>query len=188
MLGGRTRLILGACIRARNLHQRAPPSTRLLLACWSGYTARMRYRGTPVLVFLAVVLACAHVRQQYAAYEGPDAVRKGEGGTKFTVDGVDFWTTGSPPRQYRILGILTDTRRDKRIAAASFAPDIAERVAEVGGNAVIYIDESTKYVGTYSTGHATATSYGNTASANAYGYGVAISDKSTQLLVIRYED
>lgn len=131
---------------------------------------------------------CAHVNQQYAAYEGRNAEQQGEGGTRFSSDGIDFWTTGMPPRRYKILGVLTDTRRNQKFAAASFASDVATKVREIGGNAVIYQNEGTEYIGTYNMGQATATSYGNTANVVGSGFGVAISNKSTQLLVIKYLD
>jgi len=130
------------------------------------------------------LFACAHVTQQYAAYEGRNAELQGEGGTKLTSDGIDFWTTGAPPRRYKILGILTDTRRNQRFAAASFAADVAAKVKEVGGDAVLYQNESKEFVGTYNMGQATAHSYGSTV--NASGFGMAISNKSTQMLVIKY--
>jgi len=76
---------------------------------------------TVIVVMVAFALTgCAHVHQQFAAYDGPTKVFKGEGGTKVTNDGIDFWTTGSPSKNYRVLGILTDQRRDQRFAASSF--------------------------------------------------------------------
>ncbi len=33
----------------------------------------------------------------------------GSGGTKITTDGVDFWTSGNPPRAYLVLGVLMDS-------------------------------------------------------------------------------
>jgi hypothetical protein len=139
-----------------------------------------------VLVLALSAPACAHVHQQYAAYEGRDADRQGDGGTKMSADGIDFWTTGAPPRRYRVLGILTDTRRDRRIAAESFPSDVAEKVKEVGGDAVLYLTESKDFVGTYSAANATATTYGNSTHASGSGFGVAINNKTKQMVVIKY--
>lgn len=83
---------------------------------------------------------------------------------------------------------MTDTRRNQKFAAASFASDVAAKVREIGGNAVIYQNEGTEYIGTYNMGQATATSYGNTANVVGSGFGVAISNKITQMLVIQYLD
>jgi hypothetical protein len=101
-------------------------------------------------------------------------------------DGIDFWTTGAPPRRYRILGVLTDTRRDQWIAAGSFASDVAQKVKKVGGDAVIYMNESKEFVGTYNAANATATSSGNTTRASGSGFGVAINNRTTQMVVIKY--
>jgi hypothetical protein len=161
----------------------------------------MKYGQQVILVVTVVALVgCAHVQQQFAAYDGPDKVFKGEGGTKVNNDGIEFWTTGSPPRNYRVLGILTDQRRDQRFSASNFAPDVAAEVKRVGGDAVVILDEAKEFVGTYSTGTATAsTTDSATASGRSLygqsntttfgsGTGIAIRNKITRLLVIKYVD
>jgi hypothetical protein len=147
-----------------------------------------------------MLLACAHVRQNYAAYDGPAKVYVGEGGTKTIADGIEFWTTGSPPRGYQVLGILTDQRRDNAIGRGSFSGDVAAYVRSVGGDAVLYMSEAKEFLGTYSQRSAMATTtanaqaYGNAAygtsrtTASSQGMSVAIRNKATQLLVVRYVD
>jgi hypothetical protein len=136
------------------------------------------------MLWVLAFTSCAHVQQQFAAYEGSTNVFKGQGGTKVTSDGVDFWTTGSPPRNYQVLGILTDQRRDQHFAASSFGSDVAAEAKRVGDNAVVILDEGKEFVGTYST--ASATVSGRFASGS--GIGVAVRDKITRLLVIKYVD
>lgn len=156
---------------------------------------------TIVVVMVAFALAgCAHVHQQFAAYHGPTKVFKGEGGTKVTNDGIDFWTTGSPPKNYRVLGIPTDQRRDQRFAASSFGSDVAAEAKRVGGNALVILDEAKEFIGTYSTGTATSSTTGSAIAAGhslygqsnttafGSGTGFAIRDKITRLLVIEYVD
>lgn len=147
-----------------------------------------------------VLTSCAHVRQQFAAYEGPQSIMRGEGGTKVVYDGVDLWTTGTPPRSYQVVGVLTDTRRDQRFSAASFGSDVATEVRKVGGTAIILVSESSQFLGTVTTTQATAStratasSLGN--STTGYGTGnlfgtsdtAVISDKTTRLLVTKYLD
>ncbi len=152
-----------------------------------------------VAAFLSLA-ACAHVHQEYAEYDGPVQVLKGEGGTKTITDGVEFWTTGSPPRNYRVIGILSDQRRDQRFARASFGSDVADQVKRAGGDAVVYLDEAKEFVGTYShasgtsTTTASATAIGNSAygrsstNSSASGFGIAVRNKITRLLVIKYVD
>jgi hypothetical protein len=42
----------------------------------------------------------------FSPWEGASA-RIGQGGAKETVDGVDLWTMGDPPRPYHVLGLIT---------------------------------------------------------------------------------
>src|SRR4029453_8319360 len=57
-------------------------------------------------VFLA---GCASTDFQPLESQGP-VVAQGQWGTRKVVDGVDIWTTGAPPRKYRVLGVINDTR------------------------------------------------------------------------------
>lgn len=160
----------------------------------------MKLFGLALLVAVFGLEGCAHVQQQFAKYEGPDKTFTGTGGTKVTNEGIDFWTTGSPPRNYKVLGILTDQRRDQRFAASSFGPDVAAEVKRAGGDAVVILDEAKEFIGTYSTSTATASTFGSaqasgssaygrsTTTAIGSGSGVAIRDKITRLLVIKYVD
>lgn len=129
---------------------------------------------------------CAHVKQNFSAYEGKNSIQEGEGGTKEVFDGVEIWTSGAPPKKFKVLGVLTDQRRDQRFAAAGFGQSVAKKIREHGGDAAIVLDSESKFLGTYSSGSATAYSHGNSASAYGSGYGVAISDKITSLMVVKY--
>ena len=144
-------------------------------------SGRFLFVASPLIIAFA---SCAHVQQQFAAYEGSTNIFKGQGGTKITSEGIEFWTTGSPPRNYQVLGILTDQRRDQRFAASSFGSDVAAEAKRIGGDAVVILDEAKEFVGTYSTGSATAvgpTAFGS-------GMGFAIRDKITRRLIIKYVD
>lgn len=86
---------------------------------------------------------------QFAPYEGPAAVKVGEGGTKITVAGVDFWTTGAPPRRYRVLGILTDTRYEAWGKKAVGSKGVAARIRELGGDAAVVLGRQDRSSGAY---------------------------------------
>lgn len=61
-----------------------------------------------VATALAATLAVAGCGTvSYAPYEGRDNVYEGKGGTKVTQEGIDFWTYGTPPRRYAIIGIVS---------------------------------------------------------------------------------
>lgn len=85
---------------------------------------------------------------EYATYEGPDAVQTGRGGSKVTKNGVDFWTVGTPPRRFQVLGVLTDSRTDQLLQGNAIgSKGLAKRVLAVGGHALIVADQNERYAG-----------------------------------------
>jgi hypothetical protein len=126
---------------------------------------------------MAIVLAIgastpAFAKMEFAAYQG-DAIRQGEGGTVVKKNGVDFWTTGTPPRKYKVLGVITD-KRSEDIFGKTAVDDkkLAKKVGELGGTAVIIMDESTSSGG------------------GLFVSGVYVEDKkfTTRFLVVQYID
>jgi hypothetical protein len=85
---------------------------------------------------LAILCGCAG-HTQYTAYEGA-RVEQGTGGTRVVVSGIDIWNHGTPPRSYKILGILDDHRGTGWIAQAGFYDDLAKQAKAAGGDAVIF--------------------------------------------------
>lgn len=84
----------------------------------------------------------------YATYDGADAIQTGSGGAKVTKNGVDFYTTGTPPRRFQVLGILTDSRTDKLLQGNAIgSKGLAKRVLAVGGHALVVADQGTRYAG-----------------------------------------
>lgn len=94
-----------------------------------------------VLALAASLLVAtpALARNEFAPFEGPNAERVGEGGTKQTKNGIDYWTSGTPPRRYRILGILTDQRYLGWGPRILDSKSVAKEIREAGGNAAIVI-------------------------------------------------
>lgn len=94
------------------------------------------------------VAAPAVAGVEFASYEGPDAVQTGSGGAKVTKEGVDFWTQGTPPRRYQVLGFLTDKRKDKLFSGKAVGSSgLAKRVQKHGGDALILADQNSQYAG-----------------------------------------
>jgi hypothetical protein len=96
------------------------------------------------LVLVVVLAGCSTT--QFSKYEG-DSVRQGTGGTKTVVDGVDFWTNGTPPRKYQVLGIIKDQRLNKPLIMISRDGTLASEVKKQGGDALIILGESSQYLG-----------------------------------------
>jgi hypothetical protein len=92
--------------------------------------------GISLILTSAPALAGAKIT--YSAYEGPASIKTGEGGTKITKNGIDYWTSGTPPRQYEVIGMVQD-RRDEAWDGGNAigSPSIAKKVRAAGGDAVI---------------------------------------------------
>ena len=136
----------------------------------------------------------ANAAPQFLSYEGRNAVREGEGGEKRTVNGVDFWMDGSPPRRFKILGSLKDRRHKTgllgMVRMAGLDDDIAKAALAVGANAVILISEGDEVVGHIANVDTTINGYqsGNSfnGSANTFGYGSDIKKRNSKYIVIQY--
>jgi len=138
-----------------------------------------------VILFLATLAAPASAGKRFMAYEGRDAIQDGVGGTKVTTDGIDFWTTGTPPHRFQVIGIIDDKRGGGWMAGKAIgAHSIAKMIRDAGGNAALVLDQSSAVTGFVHGGQATA--YGNT----AYGSGwtAAVEKISTRFVVVKYLD
>ena len=172
-----------ACLKAA-----APCDYAWLLTpglCWrlNGYLGKgfslkhIIYGITAAFALALSAPAFAQAKIDFAIYEGPPKVVTGEGGTKITKNGIDYWTTGTPPRRYQVIGFVQD-RRDELMDGghAIGSPSIASKVKGAGGNAVIV--ESQEEVG----------KTGGMGSINPYfGFLAMGGSKSvTRMLVIKY--
>src|SRR5437870_12522601 len=101
-----------------------------------------------LFLILVMALFCAGCAStDFQAWEGRNSVIEGHGGTRKVVDGVDIWTTGDPPRRFRILGILDDERPGGIIPMAELKHDVAKKARERGGDALIVISSSSQLAG-----------------------------------------
>jgi hypothetical protein len=148
-------------------------------------------------MLLAATLALAACSTTYYTYSG-SPVYTGQGGASKNVNGIDFWVIGTPPRKFRIIGYIEDSRKRGLIENATRDPNVADKAKAAGGDAVIRTGDFEQYVGTVSsaTGNAYTTGnasfVGNTAQFNASttASGTAVSIPifwhNSQYLVIKY--
>lgn len=143
----------------------------------------------------AGVSSAAQAAPKFAAYEGKNSISEGEGGTKATVDGIEFWEKGAPPRKFQVLGSLTDERHASGILGmirmASLDKDIAAAAKKAGGDAVILVGEGQRVVGMATTGNSNV--FGNFSAtgsfnANSFNSGVtsAIRKNDVEYVVVKY--
>jgi hypothetical protein len=148
-----------------------------------------------VLAFTAVVgmaalAAPAHAGTQLLAYDGPDAVKHGQGGEKKVVDGVEFWLEGSPPHRFQVLGVLEDERLKTGliglIRMSSLEKDMARLAHQAGGDAVILADEHDNLQGVIGSSFGSA--YGNRYGAwgSATSYSSPVESRASKYVVVKY--
>ena len=138
-----------------------------------------------ILLFVTFIfIGCANT--EYKPFESKQTVFEGKGGTKIVVDGIDIWDNGDPPRKFKVLGIIDDKRGGGRLPMSSLRSDIARKAREAGGEAVIQLNSQSQIAGYYSSGSASAHSYGN--SATAYGSSIAMPVRRnvSKFMVIKY--
>lgn len=61
-------------------------------------------------ISLLVVLLAACSTTRFYPHEARENEHLGKGGSRFTVEGIDVWFNGEPPRTYAILGYIEDPR------------------------------------------------------------------------------
>ena len=146
-----------------------------------------------LFVFCAVP-TIAFAAPEFLQYEGRNAVHDGQGGERKTVEGIDFWLKGDPPRHYQVLGSLNDKRHKTGLYGAirmsGLESDIAKAARAAGGDAVIIDgeqDETTAVVGS-AFGNVNGTYGGGAFNANRSTVGItrAIKDHDSQYIVVKY--
>jgi len=129
-------------------------------------------------IFAALLIATnIALAQEFLPYEGRDAVREGDGGTKKIVDGIEFWADGAPPKQFKLLGYITDRRHKSglfgMISMSSLETDVAAAAKTNGGDAVILVSSEAETVGTTGSSRGSAqgraNSFGGTTTARSTG-------------------
>ena len=174
-------------LAATRSHRRIPMTSRLASLTLLAAT-----------LFLAGCLATT----TFKAFDDGGAHYVGKGGAREVVDGVEIWSDGSPPRTYRVIGLIEDTRRNAAIPMASFKKDVAEAIRANGGAAGIILTKGVQQLGTYTTPtttntrvFGTATPLGTTGLYSVNGtatsttsptYTVPISNQVATVAVIRY--
>jgi hypothetical protein len=139
----------------------------------------------PLFALVVLAVLCGGCSTNYYTYSG-SGVYEGKGGASKNVNGVDIWLVGTPPRKFRIIGYITDSRPGRGIAMAMRDADIAAEAKKNGGDGILLKAEQTDFLGTYSTGNATAFASGNVATAVGSGVSVPIIRREGQYFVIKY--
>lgn len=153
-------------------------------------------RVLKLLLPLCVVLAFpAAAAERFDAYDGPDIVTIGKGGTKVLRNGIEYWTLGMPPRPFKVIGVIKDSRTNRWWDGDPIGSKaIAKLTRAANGNAVIVVDSNTNleaiesFYSGWGEGSVTGSNNWASWSSNFFGSGStsAVNRTNTRLLVIRY--
>jgi hypothetical protein len=121
--------------------------------------------------------------ERYEAYDGPDILTVGNGGTKVERNGIEYWTLGMPHRPFKIIGVIKDSRTNQWWEGDPIGSKaIAKLARAANANAVIVIDSKTNFEGIQST----VSGWGSLESFFGVSSISALNRTYTRLLVVRY--
>jgi hypothetical protein len=158
-------------------------------------------RVATVALAAAVGLAMmtpAHAGTQFLAYQGPDAVKQGQGGDMKTVDGIDFWLDGSPPHRFQVLGVVEDERMKTGlyglIRMSGLERDMARLARRAGGDAVILTDAhdelkgvvGSSFGGVSGSGFGTGNFMNFSASGSSTTFTRPVESRASRYVVVKY--
>ena len=141
-----------------------------------------------LLAFLICTLlfgGCATTK--YQEFVGSE-VHKGTGGTRRIVDGIEIWENGTPPRKYKIVGVIDDKRGTGLISRLSKDKSIAATAKKYGGDAILFMEEKSERRGFFHNMNSTTTHYTNTSETHGSGYSRTNTKKLSKWAVIKYVD
>lgn len=124
-----------------------------------------------LLLATSLLVACATV--DFQPYEARSTVFDGTGGTKVVVDGVDFWANGTPPRRYKLLGVVSSEIGAGVGAESLIRTAVSAEVKKRGGSAAIEVSNNQAFAGVIRT---------------APGIYMAANRKQMQFAVVQYLD
>lgn len=130
-----------------------------------------------IITFTFFALGCTST--EYSSFVGSE-VLQGTGGTLKKENGIDVWENGTPPRRYKIIGIVDDERGDGLIPQSSRMQHVTEKAKEHGGDAIILVGEQLEHKGSYT----------NVYMQQNYGYGTTNANyrSHSKFAVIKYVD
>lgn len=121
-------------------------------------------------------------------YEGA-SVTQGSGGTRTNVQGIDFWENGTPPRKFRVIGIIDDNRPGGMIPMRALKSDVAAKAKAAGADAVVLIGNASQITGFVGNAQSFTTVNAfnpNLATTNTFGTSTPVRRNSAKFAAIKY--
>lgn len=89
---------------------------------------------------LLCLLLSACSTPNYYPHEARENSHIGQGGSRFTTDGIEVWFIGAPDRRYAILGYIEDTANDSAGASNKYvSADVLKKAREINADALIEV-------------------------------------------------
>jgi hypothetical protein len=131
-----------------------------------------------------LTIACSScATTTFKSYEG-GGVTQGTGGTRDVIEGIDFWENGTPPRKFRIIGIIDDERPKGIILDQAFKKDVARKARAAGADGVIMLESSSQITGYI--GNAQAFTNPGLGTASVFGTSTPVRQASAKFSAIKY--
>ncbi len=115
------------------------------------------------LTTVFLLAGCASVTTEYKMFQGVrEGIVEGKGGTKIVVDGMEIWDDGEPPRKFKVLGFIDETREADWMSIwlpSSHRGDIVKKAREAGGDAVIEVNTQSQLDDFYTAAGASTNFY-----------------------------
>ena len=99
---------------------------------------------------------------------------------------MEIWDNGEPPRKFKVLGIIDDERPGGLIPMSQLRSDMVKKAREAGGDAIIQLNSQSQIAGYYTSGSASATAYGNRATAYGSSTTMPVRRNMAKYAVIKY--
>ncbi|MBB3013546.1 hypothetical protein [Cupriavidus alkaliphilus] len=109
-----------------------------------------------VLLLLGCMGVAACVQAPVRRHEGEPVLRRGQGGAREHVGGVDIWMRGEPPRPYEVLAYTTMETAEGWVGERFLLRRVAARVRDTGGDAALLGDQRSRLVALQRAGSHTA--------------------------------
>ena len=137
------------------------------------------------LTTVFLLAGCASVTTEYNTFEGVrPAIAEGKGGAKVVVGGMEIWLDGEPPRKFKIIGFIDETREASwnYTYTPSDREDIVKKAREAMGDAVIKLNSQSQLDSFYAAGGASDSVY----NVNFYPYYYSSERIVSKYAVIKY--
>lgn len=114
------------------------------------------YKYISLYVAAFILSGCATVigtDTSFKAWRG-DQTFKGKGGTLEVFEGVEFWGSGEPPKEYEVIGVISQQKSDGTLDDLMFGKFNRQQIIDIvrreGGDGVVEV-KNDRFVSGYTT-------------------------------------